>query len=179
MTAVYSNENRREYTRVDAYLPLGLRLVPAEEQGRVKSRISGEVMLADFNQLPPLDNHPQRDRITVLNTKMDQIIRSLLHRSEGFHTLPFKYVTLSGSGMSFSSHQLFSPGDLLEIKTLLTLQKPAALYLYGEVLKVQKQTSGYFTALCFRHMDEGIRDRIIRFAFETEREMLRERRANE
>jgi c-di-GMP-binding flagellar brake protein YcgR len=84
-------------------------------------------------------------------------------------------VTISGSGMSFSSQSGFSLGDLLEIKIMMNLYKPAAFYLYGEVIRAQRQTSGYFIAVSFRMIDDGIRDRIIRFVFETERELLRER----
>ncbi len=176
MESIYDNQNKREYSRVDVYIPVGFRLVPDEERGLVKSRISGEVVLADFHQMPPLEHHPQREWMNLLNAKLDTVLETLTLQSEGFHLLPFKFITLSGSGMSFSSQQDFSPGDLLEIKMMLTLHKPAALYLYGEVLKVQKQTSGYFIAACFQKIDDGIRDRIIQFAFETEREMLRERR---
>jgi hypothetical protein len=176
MKSIHSNQNRREYSRVDVYIPVGFRLVPDEERRLVKSRISGEVVLADFQQMPPLEHHPQREWMNLLNAKLDTIIETLTLQSEGFHSLPFKFVTLSGSGMSFSSQQGFSPGDPLEIKMMLTLHKPAALYLYGEVVKVQRQTSGYFIAVCFKQIDDSIRDRIIQFAFETEREMLRERR---
>lgn len=179
MESIYSNQNQREYSRVDVYIPVDFRLVPDEERRLVKSKISGEVVLADFHQMPPLENHPQREWMNLLNAKLDKIIQTLTLQSEGFHSLPFKFVTISGSGMCFSSRQGFSLGDLLEIKMMLTLHKPAALYLYGEVVKVQRQTSGYFVAVCFQMIDDGIQDRIIQFAFETEREMLRERRKTE
>lgn len=174
MESIYSNQNRREYSRVDVYIPVSFRLVPDEERQLVKSRISGEAVLADFHQIPPLEHHPQREWMNLLNAKLDMIIEILTLQSEGFHSLPFKFVTLSGSGMSFSSQQGFSPGDLLEIKMMLTLHKPAALYLYGEVVKVQRQTSGHFIAVCFKQIDDDIRDRIVQFAFEKERELLRE-----
>jgi len=179
MESIYSNQNRREYSRVDVYIPVDFRLVPDEERRLVKSRISGEVVLADFHQMPPLENHPQREWMDLLNAKLDKIIQTLTLQSEGFHSLPFKFVSISGNGMTFSSLQGFSPGDLLEIKMILTLHKPAALYLYGEVVKVQRQTSGYLIAVSFQMIDDGIQDRLIQFAFETEREMLRERRKTE
>jgi hypothetical protein len=179
MESRYNNQNRREFSRVDVYIPLEFRLVPEEERRLVTSRLSGEVVLADFKQMPSLENHPQLEWVSILNAKLDRIIEALTLQSEGFHSLPFKFVTLSGSGMSFSSQSCFSLGDLLEIKMLMTLHKPAALYLYGEVVKVQRQTSGYFVAVCFQMIDDGIQDRIIQFAFETEREMLRERRKTE
>jgi hypothetical protein len=175
MESIYSNQNQREFSRIDVYIPVEFRLVPDEEKRLVKSRMSEEMVLADFHQMPPLENHPQLEWLSVLNAKLDRIIQALTLQSEGFHSLPFKFVTISGSGMSFSSQSGFSLGDLLEIKMMLNLYKPAAFYIYGEVVQVQRQTSGNFIAVSFRMIDDGIRDRIIRFVFETERELLRER----
>jgi hypothetical protein len=175
MESSYNNQNRREFSRVDVYIPLEFRLVPEEERRLVKSRLSGEVVLADFKQMPSLENHPQLEWVSILNAKLDRIIEALTLQSEGFHSLPFKFVTLSGSGMSFSSQSGFSLGDLLQIKMMLNLYKPTAFYVYGEVVKTQRQTSGYFIAVSFRRTDDGIQDRIIRFVFETQRELLRER----
>jgi len=176
MAGMDGYRDRRDYSRVDVYIPVGIRLVPKEERRWVKSRISGDVVLADFHQMPPLGDHPHREWLNHLNAKLDNILRVLTMQADGFQSLPFKFITISGNGMSFSSGQRFSPGDLLEMKIMLTLHKPVALFLYGEVIKLQKQTSGYFIAVSFQMIDDGIRDRIIQFAFETEREMLRERR---
>jgi hypothetical protein len=175
MESIHSDQNQRDFSRVDVYIPVEFRLVPEEERRLVKSRMSGEVVLADFHQMPPLENHPQLEWLSTLNTKLDRIIQALTLQSEGFHSLPFKFVTISGSGMNFSSQSGFSLGDLLEIKMMLNLYRPAAFYIYGEVVKAQRQTSGYFIAVSFRMTDDSIRDRIIRFVFETERELLRER----
>jgi len=44
---------------------------------------------------------------------------------------------------------------------------------------VEKQTNGYYLTVHFSMMDDAIRDQIIRFVFEMEREMLRETRGIE
>jgi hypothetical protein len=179
MESMQTDPERREFSRIDVYIPFEFRLVPEEEQRFVNSRISGEFILADFHQMPPLENQPQLAWVNLLNIKLDSIIQRLTLQYQGFHSLPFKYVTISGSGMNFSSQQSFSLGDLLEVKMMLTLYKPAAFYIYGEVVKVQKQTNGYLIAISFQMTDDIIRDQIIRFVFETERELLRERRKTE
>jgi len=179
MEAKYPLENRRAYTRVDAYIPVAIQLVPYEAREFVTSRISGKPMLVDAGSPSLPEDHPQSEWIKMLNGKMDRIIHQLTLQSELFHSLPFKYVTISGNGMMFSSPQAYATGDLLEAKMMLTLDRPVALYLYGEVVKVQKQTSGYFVAISFQKIDEAIRDRIIQFVFETERELLRERSRGE
>jgi c-di-GMP-binding flagellar brake protein YcgR len=166
--------NRREYSRVDAYIPLEYRRISNEEQEQVKSRLSGEVMLANFTLMPPLENHPQMECLTTLNKKLDTIIQMMALQSEGFHSLPFKFVSLSGSGLQFSSQQLFSLGDMLEFKMILTLYQPVAIYVYGEVVRVGRQSSSYFVNVRFTEIADTIRDKIIHFIFEMEREMLRE-----
>ncbi|MCX5854686.1 MAG: PilZ domain-containing protein [Deltaproteobacteria bacterium] len=171
--------NRREYSRVDAYIPFEFRLVPQEECSVVRSRISGEVMLADFNVMPPLDHHPQMEHLMVLNKKLDTIIKMLALQHEGFHSLPFKFVSISGSGMKFSSRQYLSSGDVIEIKMILTMYQPVAIYIYGKVIRVERQTEGYFITTHFTMIDDSIQNHIVRFVFEMEREMLRERRNTE
>jgi c-di-GMP-binding flagellar brake protein YcgR len=174
-----SNElifNRREYSRVDAYIPLEYRRITKEEQEQTKSRISGEVMSANFNLMPPLENHPQMECLNLLNKKLDTIIQMMALQSEGFHSLPFKFVSLSGSGLQFSSQQFFSLGDIIEFKMILTLYQPTAIYVYGEVIRVGRQSSGYFINVRFTEIADTIRDKIIHFIFETEREMLRKRK---
>ena len=151
-----SNElifNRREYSRVDAYIPLEYRRINSEEQEQIKSRISGDVTLANFNLMPPSENHPQMECLTLLNKKLDTIIQMMALQSEGFHSLPFKFVSLSGSGLQFSSQQLFSLGDILEFKIILTLYQPVAIYIYGEVVRVGRQSSGYFINIRFTEID--------------------------
>jgi c-di-GMP-binding flagellar brake protein YcgR len=166
--------NRREYSRVDAYIPLEYRRINNEEYGQIKSRISGEVMLANFNLMPPLENHPQMECLNLINKKLDTIIQMMAFQSEGFQSLPFKFVSLSGSGMQFSSQQFFSLGDTLEFKMILTHYQPAAIYVYGKVIRVGKQSSGYFVNVRFTEIADTIRDMIIHFIFETERKILRE-----
>lgn len=171
--------NRREYSRVDVYIPLGCRLLDKEEHGLVKSRISADVMLADFKLMPPLANHPQIESLNLLNQKLDMIIKMVGLQCEGFHSLPFKFVSLSGNGMKFSSQQCYSLGDILECKMILTLHKSAAIYTYGEVVRVGSQSNGYFINVHFTVIDHTIRDKIVRFVFETEREMIRQRKGDD
>jgi hypothetical protein len=167
--------NRREYSRVDVYIPLGCRLLDKEEHGLVKSRISVDVMLADFKLMPPLANHPQMESLNLLNQKLDMIIKMVGLQCEGFHALPFKFVSLSGNGMKFSSHLRCSLGDILEFKMILNLHESGAIYTYGEVVRVGCQNNGYFINVLFTAIDHKIREKIIQFVFETEREMIRQR----
>ena len=136
-------------------------------------------MLADFKLMPPLVNHPQIESLNLLNQKLDRIIEMVGLQCEGFHSLPFKFVSLSGTGMKFSSQQCYSLGDILECKMILTLHRSAAIYTYGEVVRVGSQSNGYFINIRFTAIDHTIRDKIVRFVFETEREMIRQRNSED
>jgi hypothetical protein len=168
--------NRREYSRVDVYIPLECRLLGKEEHGLVRSRLSSDVMLAEFKLMPSLANHPQFQSLDLLNRKLDMIIRMIGLQCEGFHSLPFKFVCLSGNGMKFTSQQRYSLGDILECKMILALKQSAAIYTYGEVVRVGSQGNSCFTNIRFIAMDDKIRDKIVRFVFETEREIIRQRK---
>ena len=85
-------------------------------------------------------------------------------------------VNISGGGISFNTGKSFFPGDILEIKVMLSMQKPSAFFLYGEVVELAKINAGYDTSVQFVGIDDFVRDEIIRFVFETEREILREKR---
>ena len=170
--------NRREYTRVYAYLPMAYRLVPKDEQPMVRSRISGNIAIPDFSMLPEVEEPLLNEWLRVINVKLDSIIHLITIQSDGFQSLPFKAVNISGNGINFTTRESFQAGDILEMKTILSSGQSAALYLYlyGEVLKTEKQTSGYVTVMNFTKIDDKIRDEIVRFVFEKEREILRERR---
>jgi hypothetical protein len=169
-------ENKREYSRVDSYLPLEYRLIPKEKKDSYRARLAGETILAEFKELPHPDDQLIAKWLQNINAKLDEILRMLTIQHDGFHCLNLTKVNISGGGMSFNSEQNFAPGDILELKLMLLLQKPVAIFLYGEVLDIAKPNPEYNTSVQFINMDESIRDEIIRFVFETEREILRERR---
>jgi hypothetical protein len=171
--------NRREYSRIDVYIPFKCRLLDKEEHGLVRSRISADLMLTDFKLMPLLANHPQIESLKLLNKKLDMIIKTVGLQSEGFHSLPFKYVSLSGNGMGFPSQQGYSLGDILECKMIMTLHHFAAICTYGEVVRVGSQGNGYFINVRFTAIDHAIQNKIVRFVFETEREMIRQRKMND
>lgn len=174
--SVSNMENKREYSRVDAYLPLEFRKVSPEHKAGVRARLAGETILAEFKELPNPDDQLIAQWLQTINAKMDEILRLLTIQHDGFHCLSLTKVNISGGGMSLNTQQTFAPGDVLEVKVMLMLQKPLAVFLYGEVIDNDKPHPDYDTSIRFINMDEFVRDEIIRFVFETEREILREKR---
>ena len=171
-----SLENKREYSRVDAYIPIEYKLIKPEHKDMIRSRIAGESILAEFKSLPNPDDQLIAQWLQTINTKLNEIIRMMTLQHDGFNCLNITKVNISGGGMSLNTGESFSPGDVLEIKVMLGLQSPMALFLYGEVVEVTKPHLEYDTSVQFINIDDFVRDEIIRFVFEAEREILREKR---
>ncbi len=168
--------NMREFSRVDAHIPFEARIVPPEERKNIRSKITGDTILAEFRSLPDLQDKLLADWLKMLNTKLDAIINMLVFQREGFGSLPFNHVNISGGGLSFAVKDKFSQGDILEIKMMLPMMPPLALYVYGEVVKIETQVTNYMIGIKFVAMDEEIRDEIVKFVFKRQREILREKR---
>jgi c-di-GMP-binding flagellar brake protein YcgR len=78
--------------------------------------------------------------------------------------------------MDFFSDIDIPKGGIVEIKVILFSLPPVAIQIYGEVLKASKIRDQFRVALKFLPMDDHIRNEIVRFVFEKEREILREKR---
>ncbi|MCX7724979.1 MAG: PilZ domain-containing protein [Thermodesulfovibrio sp.] len=173
MEEVY--QKMREYSRVDAIVPLGVRLISNEEKQRIKSRISGEISFTH----PPVEEPTDKalaQWIKFINSKLDYLINLWTFRENGFACLPPTEVNISGGGMSFISDVPYNKGDILELKVVLDLPLPVALFLYGEVVKSEKVNNGYRVAVKFINIEEDIRDYIIRFVFHRQRQLIRQKR---
>ncbi len=169
--------NLREYSRVDAYLPIQVRKVPEEERDHVRCRFPGQSILPEFAKPPEVEDKVLSDWLVMLNTKLEYIINTLQLNREGFAALPFQYINISGGGMNFGYTDPLEPGELLEIKTVLYMMHPISVYLYGEVISSKQRKNDFRTAVRFVYIDEPIRDEIVRFVFERQREMIRKKRA--
>ncbi len=169
-------KNQREFSRVSVFIPVAIRVLSTEDHNRVKSRLSGDAVLAGFKKLPSIEDQCTAEWLALLNNKLDTIIRMMTFDHEGFFSLPYMSVNIGGGGMSFDSSTTYNIGDILEIKTLLNTPRPLALYLYGEVVNVEPHEGTFTICTQFVLMDDIIRDEIIRFVFEKEREILREKR---
>lgn len=166
----------REFSRVDARIPLDVRVVPAEERKDIHSRIAGQTVMTEFQSLPDLEDRVLGDWLKMLNSKLDTLLNMLTFQREGLASLPFTPVNISAAGLGFISKQWYNKGDVLEMRMMLPMMPPVALYVYGDVVKVEKQVNVYNIAVKFIEMDDEIKDEIVKFVFKRQREMLRDKR---
>jgi c-di-GMP-binding flagellar brake protein YcgR len=126
--------------------------------------------------MPNVEDQVYGEWLKLINIKLDEILRMLTLQREGFSTLPFKQVNISGNGMSFFSPDALAKGTIIEARVVLTTLYSVALFLYGEVITGEPAENGWTIGFRFINLDDLIRNEIIRFVFEREREVIREKR---
>lgn len=166
----------RKFSRVDALLPFTARLATDVPEDKMLSRPLESTMAPYFAEPPSLDNEALETWLSILNSKLDTIMRILTLKDAGFLSLPIGHVTISGSGLSFSSDERHNPGDIIEMKLLMPSVSGHAVLIYGKVTGVEEKETGFRVATEFVAMDENLRDQVIDFVFRREREILREKR---
>ncbi len=171
-----NDDNRREFSRVSACIPFSYRVIPTTEACYMKSRTITDPYLSDVSIMPNVEDHMYGEWLKLINAKLDEVIRMLTLQREGFSMLPFKNINISGNGMSFLSPTPIEKGTILEAKVVLTILNVFALILYGEVVTVEPVEDGCIIGFRFINMDDIIRNEVVRFVFEREREMIREKR---
>jgi hypothetical protein len=171
-----SEKNLREFSRVDAVIPLDVRLVPPEEQQNIKSLFVGETTLPEYQVPPEVEDIVLSEWLKMLNSKLDAILASIASRDEGVPIISQKKVNISGGGLSFDTKEKFNAGDVLEMKIMLPISPGSILYAYGEVVDVRIAGNYYHTAVKYISIDDEIRDEIVKFVFKTQRDILRKKR---
>jgi hypothetical protein len=168
--------NKREFSRVAALLPFSSRLIPAEERDVSRAKLFGEAIYSELSTLPEIGDAHLSVWLKTINAKLDAVMRMIAIYQGGFESLPLKSVTISANGMDFLSDMDIPTGGIVEVKVILFSLPPVAVQLYGEVLASSKSHGQYRIALKFLAMDDHIRNEIVRFVFEKEREILRAKR---
>jgi HD-GYP domain-containing protein (c-di-GMP phosphodiesterase class II) len=104
---------------------------------------------------------------------------SVAARAEDFGDLKPCIVNISGGGMSFKSAKQYHKGDILEIIMSLSMPSQITLWVYGEVLRVEKTKNNHYQAFIkFFNISDKIREKIVNFVFQTEREILKNTQIN-
>lgn len=167
----------REYSRVDAYLPLQVRVVPAEKREEVRSRSSNECMGSLFQPLPDLEDRVLAECMRIINSKLDAILNVMSIQTEGIPLLRTTKVNISGNGLSFESDDRYNAGQMLELRLILPYPGEAVLYIYGDVVRIEEDVEDkVIVSIRFTVIDEDIREKIVKYVFEKQRELIRKQR---
>ena len=167
----------REYSRVDASIPFEVRLVSEEEGLKLRSRTSMESALTETQQLPEVGESALAECLKIINKKLDTILNLLTLQTRECSALHSTPVNISAGGVRAPFQVEYGIGDVLEVKMMLPTLPYVVFYLYGVVVRAEKTEEGKFlTCIEFTSIDEEIRDKIAKFVFEKQREVLRMKR---
>lgn len=167
----------REYSRVDASLPFEVRIVSEEERMNLRSRTSMESALSESQQIPEVGESALAECVKMINKKLDTILNLLTLQTRECCTLQSTPVNISAGGVRVLLETEYAIGEMLEVKMMLPTLPYVVFYLYGEVVRTEKTEEGtHLTCIEFTSIDEEIRDKIAKFVFEKQREVLRMKR---
>ncbi|MBF0458132.1 MAG: PilZ domain-containing protein [Nitrospirae bacterium] len=112
-----------------------------------------------------------------IDMKLGLILDKLSLEKEGLVDAEEKEVNISASGVRLSYPCQFEKGDLVEVKMLLPSSPPVGLIVYGNVIMSAALDAGDCeVSITFINVGEDVRDEIIRYTLNRQREMLRKQR---
>lgn len=167
----------REYSRVEAFLPVRIRQVLEEERQSMRSRIVIESAPIEHPELPQLEDEILSSCLQILNSKLDSIIRLLAFPANSHKELDFEMVNISAGGLSTLSGEMYAQDDLVEIRLMLPTAPSMMFYVYGNVVKCAPACQKHEVCIEFTEIDDDIREQIAKYVFHRQREILRKKRS--
>lgn len=167
----------REFSRVEAFLPVRIRRILGEERQVVRSRIVIESVLTEHPEMPKLEDEKLSTCLQILNSKLDSIIRMLAFPAESHNALDFEMVSISAGGLGLLSGEAYEVGELVEIRMVLPTSPFMILYVYGNVVKCEPVCQKYELGVEFIEIDDDIREHIAKYVFDRQREIIRKKRS--
>ncbi len=167
----------REYSRVEAFLPVRIRRITAEESEAARSRTVIESALTEHPEMPQLEDEQLSTCLQILNSKLDSIIRMLAFPTASHNELDFEMVSISAGGLGILSGEPYEVDDLVEIRLVLPTSPFMIFYVYGNVVKCEPVCQKHELGVEFIEIDDDIRENIAKYVFHRQREILRKKRS--
>ena len=167
----------REYARVDVQIPLDIQPVEQEELSRIRSGIVVESVMTDIQSIPELDDERLSDCLKIINSKLNTIIGMLAFQNRTSASLQYHHVNISAGGLSAEISKPFNLDDIVEIRVIFPTMPYYVFHIYGKVVRSQQTAPGSFlVSFEFIEIDEDMRDKIAKFVFDKQREIIRKKR---
>lgn len=171
------SEQKRTYSRVEAFFPGRLRLLAPGEENPAYQGCTGCDPAQSAALRPKGANMPEAllDFLETINAKLDLLL-SLANREHLESTFPVavNIVEISGAGLVFTADREFSLDDRLEMVLFLSqfpLQTAGAM---GRIHRHDDRAGKSAWAVDFTSIREQDREAIVRYVFQQQRERIRE-----
>jgi len=165
--------NSREYFRVDDTIPMAVRRASprtsGEGAGEGKERGHG----GGTSACAPPEAPSLAWTLAHMAATLELILERLGMTGAVLPSPGGRRVNLSASGMRLRLEEPYEPGERLEATLFLPTAPPVSLTVSGEVVRcTSAPEGGYEVALRFCDLDEAVRERLIRYTLERQREAL-------
>jgi hypothetical protein len=172
-------EERREYFRVDDFLPISIKKIDEDLENMRGKTIpglqSGVGCPASTEDIADEGISPVLWRMLIeINHKLSVLLDNMYLTSQGLVNIPIKKICVSAAGIKVACEEKFEPGDGVEIRMLLTANTSFWVVIYGKVIRaVPIDGSKWETAIEFSEMGDEVRNTIGAYMISRQREMIR------
>jgi hypothetical protein len=172
-------QERREYFRVDDFLPVAIKKIDEDLKNMRGKTIpglqSGVGYPVNAEDVAEEGINPVLWRmLTEINHKLSVLLDNMYLAGQGLTNIPLKKVCVSAAGIKVISTERFEPGDSVEIKMLLTANTSFWVVIYGKVVRtIEMDRSKWDTAIEFSEMGDEVRNAIGAYMISRQREMIR------
>lgn len=114
--------------------------------------------------------------LTQINVKLEHLLAAR-HISRPDERIRIDTVCLSASGIKLTTESEFAPGDLVEVRMLLTINRPFWVVVGGTVVRSKVLLTGKReVAINFTEISETVQDEISRYALLNQKKQIIARR---
>ncbi|MDD5758468.1 MAG: PilZ domain-containing protein [Desulfobulbaceae bacterium] len=111
-----------------------------------------------------------------VNIKLEHLL-SAHHLSRPEDNIRLDTVSLSASGIKLKTAESFSPGDLVEVRMLLNINKPFWVVVGGSVVRsIPLAENDYEVAINFEEISEHVSDELSRYTLVDQKKQILARR---
>ena len=171
-------EDKREYARVDVFIPIKYKKITDPEELKKPPRVFGDPSLLFPKPLEYPKDQVIADWLKYINSKLDLIINLLGVKKELEADYRYSWVNIGAGGISFETKEKFKEDEIIEIEMVLEGVIPTVIILKGTVSWCEETEGGYRIGVKFIDLPERVREIIARFVFEKQREILSKKRSD-
>ena len=184
--------NSRTHLRMDVMILLHYRKLSTKEYEEIDKTNPTDhkidLSLQSFTLQPFLDDKDKEEEIGhidpfVTNALLDiniklSLILSMLSGEEetSIFTKEPTEVNLSEGGIGFTIKEKVEAGEIMELKMMLPSFPIAIIRVWGKVVRVNSQGSGYRVGIQYTKIKEDDQNMIVHHIFKKQRELLRRKK---
>lgn len=176
-------DNEREYHRIDFKRIFNIKKITEQEVGsfkrivdsnnlRTKNSLTSKVK--NMMQAESLQNQILFKFLMEINNKLDDIL-SLMRKENGSESMTSVYaVDLGGGGLSFFSKEKLELGEKIYIEgSIEESYHKIFISAISKVVSVIPTKKGFFYGILFDYIEKEIKEDIIKYIFEKDRESIK------